>query len=87
MVSVHRVAYTAPGLLMLDGVHLSQREKIIMAQELAGLDREVFKLGVKWEWDIGFFHFLWICCSLVVYLWVFTRNTCETSTIKTRKMS
>lgn len=36
-VSIHRVAYTVPGLLMLDGVYLNQREKRIMAQELARL--------------------------------------------------
>jgi len=31
------LAYTAPGLLTLDGIHLSQRGKRIFAQELAGL--------------------------------------------------
>ncbi|KAK4829284.1 hypothetical protein QYF61_002676 [Mycteria americana] len=31
------MAYTAPGLLASDGIHLSQRGKRIFAQELAGL--------------------------------------------------
>ena len=33
----NRMAYTAPGLLALDGIHLSQRGKRVFAHELAGL--------------------------------------------------
>jgi len=32
----HGVAYTAPGLLAPDGIHLSQREKRVFAHKLAG---------------------------------------------------
>ena len=33
----HGSVYVAPGLLATDGVHLSQKGKRILAQELAGL--------------------------------------------------
>lgn len=33
----HRVAYMAPVLLALDGIHLSQRRKRVFVQELLGL--------------------------------------------------
>ena len=34
---VHRAVYLAPGLLSMNGTHLSQRGKQILSQELAGL--------------------------------------------------
>jgi len=37
----HGEVYKAPGLLATDGVHLSQRGKRILAQELAGLIERV----------------------------------------------
>jgi len=33
----HGVVYSAPGLKSADGYHMSQREKQILAQEMAGL--------------------------------------------------
>jgi len=33
----HGMVYSAPGLMAVDGSHLSQRGKWILAQELAGL--------------------------------------------------
>ena len=42
----------APGLLVTDGVQLSQRGKSILAHDLAGLTERGFKLGSKGEGDI-----------------------------------
>lgn len=75
-----------PGVLMLDGIYLTQEEKD-HGPGISRADSEVFKLGLRGRGIIGFCHFWCVCVSLVVPLWMFKGNASETSTIKTRKTS